>query len=88
MIPISYSGFPAVLMRGSILDTMTGNDFLPIVDAELFPPFGMSGEDTAFFVRGNDRGLEFAVDRRVKVPHLKLRCAEPVAVSSLEGAPV
>ena len=88
LIPISYSGFPAVLMRGSILDTMTGSDFLPIVDAELFPPFGMSGEDTAFFVRGNDRGLEFAVDRRVKVPHLKLRCAEPVAVSSLEGAPV
>ena len=88
LIPISYSGFPAVLMRGSILDKMTGSDFLPIVDAELFPPFGMSGEDTAFFVRGNDRGLEFAVDRRVKVPHLKLRCAEPVAVSSLEGAPV
>jgi hypothetical protein len=88
LIPISYSGFPAVLMRESMLDTMSGDDFLPIMDAELFPPFGMSGEDTAFFIRGNERGLKFAVDRRVKVPHLKLRCAEPVAVTSLEGAPV
>jgi len=32
--------------------------------------------------------LKFAVDRRVKVPHLKLRCAEPVLGSSLEGASV
>lgn len=88
LIPISYSGFPAVLMRGSILDTMSGDDFLPILDKELFKPWGMSGEDAAFFFRANERGLKFAVDRRVKVPHLKLRCAEPVAVSSLEGAPI
>jgi hypothetical protein len=88
LIPISYSGFPAVLMRGSILDTMTGDDFLPIFDKDLFKPWGMSGEDAAFFSRANDKRLKFAVDRRVKVPHLKLRCAEPVIGSSLEGAPV
>jgi hypothetical protein len=88
LIPISYSGFPAVLMRGSVLDAMTGDDFLPIIDAERFPPFGMCGEDTAFFTRANEKGLKFAVDRRVKVPHLKLRCAEPAAATSLEGVPV
>lgn len=88
LIPISYSGFPAVLMRGSILETVSGDDFLPIFDKELYKPWGMSGEDAAFFSRANDRGLKFAVDRRVKVPHLKLRCAEPVTGSSLEGAPV
>jgi hypothetical protein len=88
LIPITYSGFPAVLMRGSILDTMTGDDFLPILDAQEFPPYGMSGEDVAFFYRGREKGLKFAVDRRVKVPHLKLRCAEPVMATSLEGAPV
>jgi hypothetical protein len=88
LIPISYSGFPAVLMRGSILDVMNGDDFFPIFDKERFKPWGMSGEDAAFFSRATDRGLKFAVDRRVKVPHLKLRCAEPVTGSSLEGAPI
>lgn len=87
LIPISYSGFPAVLMRGSILDQMSGRDFFPIFDDELFKPWGMSGEDAAFFFRANEKGLKFAVDRRVKVPHLKLRCAEPVLGASLD-APV
>ena len=88
LIPISYSGFPAALMRGSVLDQMGPRAFMPVFDEEQFPPYGMSGEDVAFSIHARERGLKFAVDRRVKVPHLKLRCAEPVAVSSLEGAPV
>ena len=88
VIPISYSGFPAVLMRGSVLDRMGEKAFLPIMDDELYPPFGMSGEDVAFSVHAREQGLKFAVDRRVKVPHLKLRCAEPVQATSLEGAPL
>jgi hypothetical protein len=85
--PISYSGFPAVLMRGRVLESMPERPFLPIFDEKHFPPWGMSGEDAAFFFRGTEAGLKFAVDRRVKVPHLKLRCAEPVAITSLENIP-
>ena len=88
LIPISFSGFPAVLMRGSVLKAIGERAFMPIFDEELYPPYGMSGEDVAFFTHAHEKGLQFAVDRRVKVPHLKLRCAEPVAGSSLEGAPL
>ena len=85
--PISYSGFPAVLLRGRVLQRIPDRAFLPIFDQKHFPPWGMSGEDAAFFFKANEAGLKFAVDRRVKVPHLKLRCAEPVAVTSLENIP-
>jgi hypothetical protein len=88
LIPISYSGFPAVVMRGSVVDRVGERAFMPVMDDELFPPYGMSGEDVAFFIHAREKGLKFAVDRRVKVPHLKLRCAEPVTTSSLEGAPL
>lgn len=86
LIFVSYSGFPAVVMRGKVLDQIGSRAFMPIFDEELFPPYGMSGEDVAFFMHASDAGLKFAVDRRVKVPHLKLRCAEPVLTSSLEAA--
>ena len=85
LIPISYSGFPAVVMRGSVVDRVGERAFMPVMDDELFPPYGMSGEDVAFFIHAREKGLKFAVDRRVKVPHLKLRCAEPVTTSSLEA---
>lgn len=88
LIPISYSGFPAVVLRGSVLDKAPERAFMPIFDEDLFQPYGISGEDTAFFFKCREAGLRFAVDRRVKVPHLKLRCAEPVLGSSLEGVPV
>ena len=88
LIPVSYSGFPAVLMRGSVLTRISERAFMPVFDEVQFPPYGMSGEDVAFSVHARESGLKFAVDRRVKVPHLKLRCAEPVTASSLEGAPV
>lgn len=84
---ISYSGFPAALFRGTVLSKIPERAFLPIFDETNFPPWGMSGEDAAFFFRANAAGLKFAVDRRVKVPHLKLRCAEPVAITSLENMP-
>lgn len=85
--PISYSGFPVVLMRGRTLEKAGARAFLPIFDEKSFPPYGMSGEDAAFFFRARQKGCKFAVDRRVKVPHLKLRCAEPVTSASLEAAP-
>lgn len=86
LIPISYSGFPTVLMRGEVFDKLDGNCFAPVFDAELFPPWGYAGEDVSFFMHAAEAGLRFAVDRRVKVPHLKLRCAEPVETASLAEA--
>jgi hypothetical protein len=88
--PVSFSGFPAMLMRGAFLEKMGPRSFLPLFDEERFPPWGMSGEDAAFTIRARERGFQIAVDRRVKVPHLKLRCAEPIEQTSLAevvGAP-
>jgi hypothetical protein len=80
--PISYSGFPAVIFRGHVLDRVGERAFYPIFNEAVFPPWGMGGEDASFFFRAGEKGLTFAVDRRVKVPHLKLRCAEPVESSA------
>jgi hypothetical protein len=77
---IAFSGFPAVLMRGSTIEKAQPRAFMPVLDEEQFPPYGMSGEDAGFFCRAREKGLKFAVDRRVKVPHLKLGCAEPLDV--------
>ena len=38
---------------------------------------GFTSEDTTWFRRAHEAGLKFAVDLRVKVPHLKLRAIEP-----------
>ena len=56
------------------------------VGPALFSPYvdprceaGVGGEDVAFFARGFVRsGARYACDRRVKVPHMKLRPIEPV----------
>jgi hypothetical protein len=61
-------------------------DLLKKAGKELFNPYvderceyGISGEDVAFFARATIRsGARYAVDRRVKVPHLKLRPIEPI----------
>ena len=51
LIPISYSGFPAVVLRGAVLDKAPERAFMPIFDEELFQPYGIAGEDTAFFFK-------------------------------------
>lgn len=74
--PIGWSGFPCVLMRRRALELAGGaNAFMPIVDPRI--KFGFSGEDTAWFYRAKEAGLRFAVDTRVKVPHLKKWAVEP-----------
>lgn len=80
LVPVDYSGFPVFLMRTANVTPIRAaapskNPFLPIINPAYL--FGMSGEDTAFcsFARAN--GGSFAVDRRVKVPHLKLNSVEP-----------
>lgn len=73
---MEYSGFPVVLMRASVLEKAGPNPFVPLVGEQY--AFGMSGEDTAFWIHARERGgCRLFVDRRVKVPHLKLMPAEP-----------
>jgi hypothetical protein len=75
LVPIGYSGFPCFLMRFSALLKAGPKAFVPIVDAD--STFGFVGEDIAFCRRALDGGALLCVDRRVKVPHLKLRALEP-----------
>jgi len=77
---IDFSGFPAALLRGDTMDKVNPEAFMPVIDREQFPPYGVSGEDAGFFYRARAKGLKFAVDRRVKVPHLKMGFAEPASL--------
>jgi hypothetical protein len=70
-----WSGFPVVLMRGSTLEALGWRAFLPILRDDL--KWSFTSEDTSFFYRAHEAGLKFAVDLRVKVPHLKVRAIEP-----------
>lgn len=77
LIEIGYSGFPVVLMRFDLLKKVGEKLFTPFAEPRC--EHGVSGEDIAFFARATIRsGARYAVDRRVKVPHLKLRPIEPI----------
>lgn len=69
-----WSGFPVVLMRGSALEKLGWQAFLPMLGNYRR---GFTSEDTTFFYRAHQAGLKSAVDLRVKVPHLKVRAIEP-----------
>jgi hypothetical protein len=45
---------------------------------------GMTSEDTSFFIRAHELGLKFAVDIRVRVPHIKWRGITPQYVPERE----
>lgn len=72
LIPIEFSGFPLVLMRGTGPTDITEHPFAPIIEPKHM--HGALSEDTAFFWRAIHKGLKFFVDRRVWVEHLKV-CA-------------
>lgn len=74
LVPIDWSGFPCVLLRYRVIERLGPEAFLPIVDPKL--RYGFSSEDTSFFWAARQAGFKFAVDLRVKVPHLKLRAIE------------
>jgi hypothetical protein len=75
MREVDYSGFPAVLMRGEMLEKAGVNAFAPIVDSKY--EYGYAGEDLSFCIHAREKGCRIFVDRRVRVPHLKLRDAVP-----------
>jgi hypothetical protein len=80
LVPVDYTGFPVVLFRFEALRMLAPlKPFSPYPAEEL--EMGFMGEDTGFWKRAGHAGIRLAVDRRVKVPHYKLRAAEPVAVT-------
>jgi hypothetical protein len=81
LVPVEYTGFPVVLFRFETLRMLAPlKPFspYPAEDTEM----GFMGEDTGFWMRARHAGMRLAVDRRVKVPHYKLRAAEPAAVTA------
>lgn len=76
---IHYSGFPVVLMRGELLEKAGENPFAPIVNPAF--EYGFESEDVSFCIHARDRGARLFVDRRVRVPHLKLHDAVPNALA-------
>lgn len=77
LIEVEYTGFPAVLMRYEALAKAGTAAFAPVPNPA--HPYGFSGEDTSFCINAREKGgSRIFIDRRVKVPHLKLRDAQPV----------
>jgi cellulose synthase/poly-beta-1,6-N-acetylglucosamine synthase-like glycosyltransferase len=72
---IGFTGFPVVLMRGAIFDKVGPESFAPIMGSQYAR--GFASEDIAFCIRARAAGVKILVDRRVKVPHLKLREVQP-----------
>ena len=72
---IGFSGFPTVLMRGEMLEKAGPNPFAPILDPKA--DYGFHSEDVSFCMHARERGCRMFVDRRVRLPHLKLRDAQP-----------
>jgi hypothetical protein len=73
---VDYTGFPVVLFRRSLLEAMTPLAFSPLIRTDTGVDgggFDFSGEDVSFCSRAIDKGFQIYVDRRVAVPHLKLR---------------
>jgi hypothetical protein len=77
-----WSGFPVVLMRGYAQRKLGWQAFKPMLMDNV--KYGFTGEDTSFFYHATRQGMKFAVDLRVKVPHIKLRAIEPQYVPMSE----
>ena len=75
LLGIDYTGFPCFLMRWEVLKQLMPGAFAPYIAADI--DLGYYGEDVGFCIRAKEAGMSFAVDPRVKVPHLKLSDAGP-----------
>ena len=73
--PIEASGFPAFMVRFSVVKKLGREAFAPIFHPDC--TLGFSGEDMAFFNRAKAAGFKFVVDPAIEVPHLKRRANKP-----------
>lgn len=79
---VEWTGFPVVLMRANALGKAGKFPFLRMTDET--SPWGCRGEDYSFCWKLAEAGGKIFVDRRVKVPHLKVGdCCGPQ--SSFDG---
>ena len=76
LVPIDWTGFPCVLMRGTTLRKAGPNPFDPLMGG----PSRFYGEDLSFCSRLQANGGILAVDGEVLVPHFKMRADAPVSV--------
>ena len=81
IVPVEWGGFGSFLIRWNAMESVGEKSFSPIIIPESRD--GFSGDDISFFIRARNlaalkqiKPLKFAVDKRVKVPHLKLRNAD------------
>ena len=81
---IHFSGFPLLLMRRGVLQKLGPDAFAPLTGPQYSR--GYAGEDVSFCLRAKEAGVRILVDRRVQVPHLKLRPAEPRVMPAVESA--
>lgn len=76
LIEIDWSGFPAVLLRAECLEAAGDDAFIPYRNDKA--KFRYSGEDVAFCMNLRSRSpYRIVVDRRLYVPHFKLRADKP-----------
>jgi hypothetical protein len=73
LLSIEFSGLGCVLFRQKAF-TKLDRPFRPYLSDAY--PHGFAGDDGSFFIRAKYAGLKFAVDRRIKIPHLKMRSPE------------
>ena len=79
LVGIDWTGFPCVMMRGSLITKLGPKSFSSISDDSL--EWGFYGEDVSFCKRAKEIGAVMVMDPRIKLPHLKLRDANrPVAI--------
>jgi hypothetical protein len=77
---VEWTGFPAVLMRASLLRDAGPLPFAPILAPR--SQWGYTGEDVSFCVNAKARcGARVFIDPKVFVPHLKVKAL------SLDGSP-
>jgi len=77
---VEWTGFPAVLMRGSLLVEAGDKAFVKIPNN--IAPWFCYGEDISFCLNVKHRLM--VIDRRVRVPHLKLADNEPAGTPEKE----
>ena len=81
LVPIEFTGFPVLVMRGDVLTRLPKFPFRPILSDDY--PYGHSGEDVGFCHVAQSHGLTLFVDRTVKVVHLKRKPDEPAQLPAL-----
>ena len=77
------SGFPCVLMRREVLETLGPHAFRPIPNENC--EYGAMGEDFSFFWRAKEAGMRCYFDPLGKLPHLKTVSHEPTLLLSADA---